>query len=1064
VGFLTGINPIYDYNFKNACIWDKWTELVTGNSVEVRISGISKIKSIFYVCAIAILLSGAINYAQQKVDEYFTGQDLHLNAQNMIVCKDASFGPGTNILIFDQGFSLAVGANKFSSNKAVVWIDTVKSEYLGQTDTDYNCRVYLQEAVKVKQGALSRSTDVEQLVLDNGEALVANFVVSGQVFATAAQQSVSFSPDFRQLELYQNAVSAASPVRKGPVIAKEAVVPSFEEYQGYKVPEVVGTPGAPVQPEKQRWRIADIFKLKLPNIPQLPEPEPEPEPEPLAKLNFDYPVNLSGVWGVTPDIEKTTADGKNIATIIGRFYLWQRKDEKGNLIEFQADNAVIFYSSEDSFTLEQSSSAGSSFASGSMEAIYLQGNIVMTEGARTIRAEEAYYDFRKSQALVLKAEMKNFDTARGLPVYLRAEQLKQVSETVFHADEIGLKSSEFYLPQVSSTASKIVLTDTTAIDARTGEATKDSSYDGVLYDMRMKYGQRSVFRWPKMRTNFSRPDIPLKSVEVSRDSEFGTSVETRWYLAKLLGRKEAEGVDSTFAADYFGKRGAGAGVDIEYQKANYFGNLKAYVLHDKSGEDDLGRNRKNTDAGQKIRGRFRFQHRHYLPYDWQATVEVSYSSDINFIEWFHKNEFDVGKGQETVLHLKRIKDNWGFSILNKVRITDHRSLTEELPTIEYHLKGQSLWDHKLTFYSDSRVSRLRDLYGSQNKTTAPQQFYTFASTRNEIDMPFSWKKLKVTPFLAGTFAQEDQGGYTRDVDNNVKSSKEKVWLGEAGVRLATMFFKQNNDIKSKFWDINGIRHIVKPHLEAVVFYSGDDTAESRDMINLGVSQRWQTRRGKKGNLRNLDWMRLDIDSTWVSDDASSNTGPQNSYGPGKYIWNDPGIPIFDRKRTSYFGMVRDSINADYTWRVSDTTTILSDLNYDVTSSVVQQFDIGVSRYVYPNLTFYVGNRYLRPVITPNANGFEKGSSALVSAVSYALNSRYTLMVAQEYNFDFGKNVKSSIGILRKYHRMYYALSASSDKSLDRESIVFSMWPEGVKELAFGERNYVGTSRLSSEEY
>jgi len=1006
----------------------------------------------------------AINYAQQKADQYFTGQDLHLNARNMIICKDASFGPGANVLIFEQGFSLAIGANKFSSNKAVVWIDTVRSGYPGQTDTDYNCRIYLQGAVKVKQGTLSRSTDVEQLVLDSGQALVANFLVSGQVFATAAQQSVSSSGDFEQLELYQKAVSAASPVREGPVIAKEAVVPSFEEYQGYEVAEVPGAAEAPVQPEKQRWRIADIFKLKLPRIPQLPEPEPEPEPEPPVKLNFDYPVNLSGVWGVTPDIEKTTTDGKNIATVIGRFYLWQKKDEKGNLIEFQADNAVIFYSSEDSFNVEQSSSAGSSFASGSVEAIYLQGNVVMTEGLRSIRAEEAYYDFRKSQALALRAEMKNFDPTRGLPVYLRAQQLKQVSATVFHGDDIVLTSSEFYLPQVSTTASKIVLTDTTAIDARTGEAAKDSTYEGVLYDMRMKYGRQSVFRWPKMKTNFERPDIPLKSVEVSRDSEFGTSVETRWYLAKVLGRKEAEGVESTLAVDYFGKRGAGAGVDIQYEKANYFGNIKAYVLNDKSGEDDLGRNRKNVSAGDKLRGRFRFQHRHYLPYDWQATVEVSYASDLNFIEWFYKNEFDAGKEQETILHLKRIKNNWGLSILNKVRITNHRTLTEELPTVEYHLKGQSLWDHKLTFYSDSRISRLKDRYGPRSMTTGPQQFYSFASTRNEVDMPFSWKKLKVTPFLAGTFAQEDQAGYTRDVGNIVKSSDEKVWLGEAGVRLATMFFRQNNDIKSKFWDINGIRHIVKPHLEGVVFYSGNDTAESRDVVNLGVSQRWQTRRGKKGNLRNLDWMRLDIDSTWVSDDAGSSIGPRNTYGPGKFLWNDPGIPIFDRKRTPYFGMARDSINADYAWRVSDTTTILADSNYDIASSVVQQFNIGVSRYVYPDLTFYIGNRYLRPVITPNARGFENGSSAFVSAVSYRLNSRYTIMVSQEYNFDFGKNVKSSIGILRKYHRMYYALSASSDKSLDREAIVFSMWPEGVKELAFGERRYVGASRLSSEEY
>ena len=89
--------------------------------------------------------------------------------------------------------------------------------------------------------------------------------------------------------------------------------------------------------------------------------------------------------------------------------------------------------------------------------------------------------------------MRNFDVKRGIPVYLRAVKLQQVSETMFRADDITLTTSEFYLPQISLTASKMVLTDTTNIDARDAGKTDKGSYEGTLYDVKMKAGTTTVF-------------------------------------------------------------------------------------------------------------------------------------------------------------------------------------------------------------------------------------------------------------------------------------------------------------------------------------------------------------------------------------------------------------------------------------------------------------------------------------------------------------------------------------------------------------------------------------------
>ncbi len=137
--------------------------------------------------------------------------------------------------------------------------------------------------------------------------------------------------------------------------------------------------------------------------------------------------------------------------------------------------------------------------------------------------------------------------------------------------------------------------------------------------------------------------------------------------------------------------------------------------------------------------------------------------------------------------------------------------------------------------------------------------------------------------------------------------------------------------------------------------------------------------------------------------------------------------------------------------------ILSDMNYDLRSGIVQQFNIGVSRHVNPDISYYVGSRYLREVIVKSVEDdiFERGSNALVAALTYRLNQKYTVILAQEYNFDFGKNVRTEIAVIRRYHRIYYGLSFSVDESRDRQSVRFSIWPQGIKELAIGDSDYIG---------
>ena len=986
----------------------------------------------------------------------FVGRDLHL-AGGEVISYQAS--TGEHILVFHGGFSMSISANQFFSDSAVVWLESIATEFRGPVHIDYKGRVYLEGDVSVKKDRGDKTTDLSQTIVEKGQAMVVRFSVSGEVFVTADRREIT---DPRGFELYKRALTAVVPVEP-----KFVVQPELPETK--KGVEKAGKEVAAARPKKPAV-IEIVVERKKPAKPSEVAAKPEAK-EPV----FRYPVNFAPASEVPLEFESAKApDGTDIATVIGRLYVWQRQKVRGKevFLELLADNAVIFSSLvARRSSPEEEKTQNDIFGKGAVRAIYMSGDVVMTEGHRTIRADEIYYDFDKKKAIAINAVMRNFDVSRGIPIYVRAAKLQQLAENKFTAENIALTSSEFYLPQISLSASSVIITDTTTIDAQVGQVS-DSSYDAEMHDVRLKVYDKTIFYWPFMRGNLQRPDIPLKSMHTGYDGTWGVSVETRWHLARLLGLREPEGTESTFELDYYGKRGLGSGVEIDYARENYFGGLLGYVIHD-SGEDRLGRyiNRRDVAPPRELRGRFRWQHRHFLPYNWQLTAETSYASDERFIESYYRDEFNVDKEQETIVHLKRLEDNWAVSLLGKRRINDFADKLEELPSAEFHLTGQSLFGDRFTLYSDTQVSRLRQRIGDTHSTTISDEGFSFVSHRTELDMPVRAGSFKVVPFVAGTFGYDDRSGFTRtlvDGRNTGSFGEDKVWIGEAGVRVFPQaYWKVYPNVESRLLDLKGLRHIIKPQLTGVLFEESDSVVSQRDTLNVGISQRFQTKRGPAGKQRSVDWMRLDTDFTWVN-----NSGSAASSGPDRFIWNSPIVPlrvlsapdIFHGDLTGVapyptntfhrfemFGPRRNYFSADYIWRVSDTTALLSDMNFDMQSGVVQQFNIGFSRLHWPNLSYYIGSRYLRRIMVLG----ERGSNAFTFAATYVLDPRYTVVFAQQFDFDYGANIRSEMTLIRRYHRVYCGLTLSVDESLDRQAIVFSIWPQGVSELAIGQRRYMG---------
>lgn len=927
---------------------------------------------------------------------HWRSRDLRLTAGTVVSHKAA---PGQHLLLCPEGLSLTVAGRQFTSSRGLLWIASLPAGPDGRPSAGYAIQAYLAGRVAGRNVGGGQDVELMETVLERDRAVVIRTRVGGEVFVTAEKNDTG-NP--RTLPLYGEAIAAFTKA-------------------GADLPPA---PEPPVRPVAARTGAGE------PNRPA-----------------GGYVVSFAPLTEVAPQFERSIlADGREVITVIGRMYLWweqpaQRKGVPAGLMEIEADSVVAWRGT----TPATEASPGQL---GQISDLYVTGDVVLRQGQRTLYADDLYFDLRQTRGLARNVVLRTFDAARNVPIYVRARELRQVAENEYEGDDVVLTTSEFWTPQASLAAARIRVLD------RTQEP--DDGFEVSVQDVQFRYGNVTLLRLPTVRSRGDRPELPLRSIRTGYDRTFGASLETRWYLSRILGLREPAGTDSTLSLDYYSDRGPGGGVEINYEREDFFGSFLGYALHD-GGQDRLSRLRRDIEVPDDLRGRVRLQHRHYLPHHWQLTAEASYLSDRNFLEQFYREESNVGKEQETLLYLKRIQDNWGLAFLGKVRTNDFLDQVEELPSAEYHLTGQSLFHDRFTFFSDSQVSRYRYRFSPENPVRTPDEAFLFTGTRNELDLPLTVGRSKIVPFVAGTFGYDDGAGFSARLDNEPAASEAAVWIGEAGVRMALPpYWCVYPDVQSRLWDLHQLRHIIAPTVTAVAYAASDVVADQRDTLDVGIAQRWQTKRGPAENRRTVDWIEWNTDFVWVSDSDPARAGPD------RILWNQPFIPLanrsgrlvppLDRRATDLFGPRQHYAGTEAILRLTDTTSILGDAYVGMQTGTLEQANAGFSRSVWPDLSYYVGLRYLRRF------GFGdevRSSNALTFALTYVLDPRYTLVFSNQYDFGADVNIATELTLIRRYHRMNLALTFSIDESMDEQRVVLGLWPEGVPELALGLRRYMG---------
>jgi len=912
---------------------------------------------------------------------------------------------GTRVLQYHGDFTVQLGERRLRSQDAVVWMQ--KSVW--EKTNYYHFDVYLSRFASVRDVAGTVTT---------GPAL---FVTFNTLAPAAPEADVFTDAPGTQTDLYREALRIRQAVS-------------------------AGRPAGPEEMKVQR--------------PERAAPQEPPKARPLVRIR-------------TP--EQVYDDREGIITATGGVHVSQGLLDSSAFLEIRARAAVVFLSrqapeeergpdaaprlstqpADEPFPTEniapgpRSDAPGSNLGFGSdvnvgVSGVYLTGDVVLTRGERMIRASELYYDFENDRALILDAVMRASSPGLGLPIYVRAARVRQLSSTEFSAYRAVVTTSEFYTPHLHLGAERVALSDATPRD-QSGQITDFVAGRYRAWNTTVNLDGVPVMYWPFAAGDFRQVESPLKQVRMTYSDDFGATFESQWYLFNLLGLEKPQGLDAALRLDYYSERGPGAGLDVDYETADSYGLLRGYFLHD-NGRDNLGPFR-GGEPDTENRGRITWRHRQFLPQGWELTLEGSYISDPNFLEEFFRSEFEEGKEQETLVYLKKQKDNWAFTLLAQWRALDFLTQTEHLPDAGLHWLGEPLGE-LASLFSETHVGFVR--YKPDNRRlfedhplfppalTLNNDFesdITFRpDQRAEIDVPLKLGAVNVVPYAMGRASYWDSSPW--------KGSTDRLF-GQIGVRSGTQFWRVFQDAASKLLDVTGVRHVLRPEvtawlsggnrdsLELFPFDPGIESIDDFYGASLALRNTWQTKRGPLGQQRSVDWIRFDVELNLFGNQ------PRRELPIGRF---------YDYRPEN--STARNHVRTDFQYRISDTTAILSETNWDLTDGNADLLDISYAVERSPRLSYFVGYRKIH----------DTRSNLLGGGTNYEINAKHRMAVRAYFDLERGQAESLDVSLIRRWPRWYTALTFQLDRIEDDFAVSFSMWPEGAPNVVLGSRRFTSLSQ------
>lgn len=684
----------------------------------------------------------------------------------------------------------------------------------------------------------------------------------------------------------------------------------------------------------------------------------------------------------------------------------------------------------------------------SVRGVYLEGDVLATDGEYTLRGPRMYYEMATNRAIVLDAVLSTYDEERRVPIYVRASEVRQLSEDEWEGEDVQVSTSEFFVPHLSLAA------DSFNLQRRVGKDGEQKQYIDAR-NIQLRAGELPFFAWPVYRGPAQQ--LPLRGLAVGGNERNGIVVKTKWDLFALAGQEEPERLNADLILDYYSERGPGVGTEIDYKTDRGSGDLFAYLMQD-DGIDRLSSG-VEKDQNDQSRGVFLWRQREELRNDWSYIAELNYISDETFIDEFYENDAETAREFTTRLYLKQQRDNSQVELFANYDLNDFIAnqdllqsqgfLVEKLPEFGYYRYADSLFDNRVSWTSEYRLSRMRlsfprhtlaDIgqgfrgFGLPSNTDLSTQalasgftedFVSRFHTRQEFAAPMSWGIFKVVPFVSGHLMLYDD-----DFNTFSRDAEESRYVLAGGVRVSTQFWKVNDSVQSRLFDLHRLRHVVEPNMTA---WSGTGNAKATDypiydvdvegvspgsVVKFGVRNTWQTQRGGPGRWYNVNVLTVNTDVVFHSGE----------------VQGDSTIPRFFDYRPEYsqFG---DHFAGDFTWLVSDSLAVAGHSIIDMNESTLARSSIGYRIEHSPALFSYGDVRYFDA----------RDETLVVLGLAYTLTPLYKIRGQTVYDVvaDETRNVYGQVTRRTPQFDIGFGVAYNQFREEATVSIVFS--PHGSDE-------------------
>jgi hypothetical protein len=816
-------------------------------------------------------------------------------------------------------------------------------------------------------------------------------------------------------------------------------------------------------------RAALLRQAELPAIPVVttrPTTVPNGRPprvatRPATTRATSRPVEVPVVFEAQ-SVESLNGDDGNVVIVLKGGVRLLQKRINGEIIELSARNAVAFTAVKSLKELTQA--GGKKQGSSTIIAAYLEDDVridfVGTKKGvpeQRLTADRAYYEFATDRAVMTDAIVHTTNPTTGTPVLMRGKLIRQLSQGEFTGENAILTNSTFALPTYNMAAEQLYVRTTPTGDPRMGDLITYDAREMTLQGFGLPF-----FYLPHIAGEMTEHGFPLRAIGFGHDSDFGTYGETTWGLFESLGKIPPRDLDVNFRVDYFSSRGPGFGLNAKYgagsvndttrQPTDFEGDFQSYILADK-GTDDLGRIPPPTNQeSERLRGQFLWEHQHYFPDGWQAQARIGYVSDATFMEQWFRHDFTNGPPRDIMGYIKHQQDSeaftFGFNFQPDRFVTtsdfqQEQFEVEHIPQIGYYREGDSLFGDRLTFTSENTGGGLH--FATERASLADQGFDTLAHSpglraegytgvpgqvvwrgdfRQQLDWPFTVGPLRVDPYVMGRFTEYSTSPQGLE--------RERVMAG-AGTRITTELWKVDPAAQSDLFDIHQIRHVVEPEVnfftsamnvqrdQVFVYDPQVDAINDISAAQFAVHQRWETKRGGPGQWRSVDFFTLNIEVNYFANKPSNRFLNPNSFR-GLFFPSYPEESV-----------PRDSVNADASWRLSDNTIMIGDLSYNLDRGSLQTIALGLLVRRDERLSYFIGNRYVDAL---NSN---------ITSVhfDYQMTPKYLIDLDQEFDFTQGKNVYSSVAILRKLDTVFIAFRYYVDETTKQNGVSFNLYPIGL---------------------